>query len=161
MNYISTALIAVAAVGFILYRQTTERPIKDNPVKLPMILGIIGVIETADYLKSGPHLTAGAITAVLLGFVVAVAIAVPRAHSMRIYRNTSGIMVRKGTAVTVVLWFAAIAAHVALSIGVPVVFGEGVGHGLSGLDGATLLIYLAVSLGVQGLIAKSRVAAIC
>lgn len=73
--------------------------------------------------------------------------------------NTSGIMVRKGTAVTVVLWFAAIAAHVALSIGVPVVFGEGVGHGLSGLDGATLLIYLAVSLGVQGLIAKSRVAA--
>ncbi|GAB38331.1 hypothetical protein GOSPT_043_00010, partial [Gordonia sputi NBRC 100414] len=96
MNIASTAVITVLVVGLILYRQTREQPIKDNLFKLPLIIGVIGVFETAQYLGGGHHVTVGATVAVLVGFVVAAVLAVPRAHSMQVYRNPAGVMVRKG-----------------------------------------------------------------
>ncbi|MFT4044529.1 MAG: hypothetical protein QM673_15335 [Gordonia sp. (in: high G+C Gram-positive bacteria)] len=156
MNILATALFAVAVLGWIVYRQITERPVKDNPMKIVVILGVIGLVTTADYLTSAPHIAVGSVVAVLLGFVVAAGIAVPRAHSVRLRRTAEGVMVRKGGALTVVLWIAAIAAHVAISMCVPLLFGEAMPHGMDGLDNATLLLYLAISLGVQGLMMARR-----
>lgn len=158
MNIASTALIAVLVFVLILYRQTRERPLKDNLFKLPLIIGIIGVFETVQYLGGGHHVTVGAVVAVLVGFVVAAILAVPRAHSMQVYRNPAGVMVRKGGALTVVLWVVAIAAHVGISLVVPAFFGDGLQHGMSGLDGASIMIYLAISLGVQALVTSGKVA---
>ena len=65
MNIASTAVITALVVVFILYRQTREQPLKDNLFKLPLIIGIIGVFETAQYLGGGHHVTVGATVAVL------------------------------------------------------------------------------------------------
>lgn len=158
MNIASTAAITVLVVVFILYRQTREQPLKDNLFKLPLIIGIIGVFETAQYLGGGHHVTVGATVAVLVGFVVAAILAVPRAHSMQVYRNPAGVMVRKGGALTIVLWVVAIAAHVAISLVVPAFFGDGIQHGMGGLDGASIMIYLAISLGAQAVVTSGKVA---
>ena len=155
---LGTLLIGIVVIGYILYRQTQERPVKANPIMLPLILTAIGVAQTANYLNSVHHVPIGQIAAVLLGFGAAALIAVPRAHSTKVYRNSAGVMVRRGGPLTMALWVVAIAAHIGISLLVPALFGEGLGHGLDGLDGVTLTIYLAISLGVQGMITQGKAA---
>lgn len=153
----STAVIAILVVAWIFYRQLSERPVKDNPLKLPIILGIIGVVQAANYLDTVHSVPVDEVVAVIAGFCFAALIAIPRAHSMRIYRNTAGVLVRKGNVLTLLLWVVAIAAHIGIGVLVPAVFGHGLGHAFSGLDAATIVVYLAISLGVQGMITQSKV----
>lgn len=156
IHSLGTIVIALVVIGLILYRQTRERPVKDNPFKLPLILGIVGVVQTVNYVGSVHTVPVGEVVAVLIGFAVAAALAVPRAHSMEVYRNREGVLVRKGGVLTMVLWVVAIGAHIAISVLVPAIFGDGLGHGFGGLDGVTLTIYLAISLGVQGLVTQGK-----
>ncbi|RPA59014.1 hypothetical protein EF294_14400 [Gordonia oryzae] len=150
--------IGVIVLGYIFYRQLIERPIKDNPLKLPAILLVIGVISTVNYLQHVSQVAVGEVVSTLLGFVVAALIAVPRGYTMHIYRNAAGVMVRRGNAVTIVLWFVAIGAHLAIAVFGPTAFGEPRGS-LGGLESATILVFLGISLGVQGLVARKRVLA--
>lgn len=155
-HILESAVIAIVVIAFVLYRQTRERPVRDGALRAPLILGIVGVVRTYSFLQHAPTVRIGEIAAVLLGFVIAVLLAFPRARSIQMYRTDSGTLVRRGGAITVGLWFAAIAAHVGVSMVIPMVFGEGLSNPVSGLEGPTLLIYLGISLGVQALIVQSR-----
>jgi hypothetical protein len=47
-------LIGVAVLALVLYRQLQKRPVRDN-VRLPLIFGVIGVIELVRFLQHGHH----------------------------------------------------------------------------------------------------------
>ena len=153
-----TVAIVVIVVGWILYQQLRERAVKDAPLRLPLILAVIGVIETLQYLSHHSHVAVGEIVGVLVGFVVAALLAAPRAHSMSVYRNASGTLVRRGGALTVVLWVVAIAAHVGIGMVTSYAVTGNLSHALSGLDGASTLVYLAITLGVQAAIIEKKAA---
>ncbi|MGC5247130.1 hypothetical protein ACPXB3_09440 [Gordonia sp. DT219] len=154
-NTVFYALVALLVLAYILYRQLAERPIKDNPLKLPAILAVVGLIETMNYLRGPHHVEVGEVVAMFLGFAVAALIAVPRAHTMHIYRNTAGVLVRRGNAVTISLWILAIAAHIVIALLVPELF-DGRHGSLGGLESASILLFLGISLGVQALITRDR-----
>ncbi|WP_040509847.1 hypothetical protein [Gordonia soli] len=159
MNTPLIVILVVVAIVFLLYRQTRERPVSRSTVTVPVVLGAVGIYQTVDYLQNHHH-TVGDIVAVLVGFVVAAAIAVPRAHQVKIYRDAAGVVVSRGGPATIALWVVAIVAHAAISLGVPMAFGEPMARGLSGLDGASILVYLAITIGVQGAIISARAAGV-
>ncbi|MDF0529181.1 hypothetical protein P0W64_01090 [Tsukamurella sp. 8F] len=156
MNAITTALVALAVVCFVLYRQTRPRPIGDDLLKLPIVLGAIGVVQILEYLGHGGAPSVGEVCAAVLGLAVALALAYPRAASLRVYRTPDGTLMRRGTAATVALWLIAIGAHIAIDAVVPLAFGD---HGRGGLAGVTLMLYLAIALGAQAVFLRRRVAA--
>ena len=61
--------IGLAVLAFVLYRQLQPRPVRDN-MRLPLILGVIGVVELVQYLQHRPHGT-GVIAALAGSLVIA------------------------------------------------------------------------------------------
>jgi hypothetical protein len=51
---ITNIVIGLVALAFVLYRQLQPRPVRDN-MRLPLILGVIGVVELVQYLQHRPH----------------------------------------------------------------------------------------------------------
>lgn len=144
----------VVVLGFILARQLMPRRIKDNPLKLPLILGAIGVVNAMSFI--GNHRVApGEVAGGIAGLLVATAIAWPRAESMRVWREPDGSLMRQGTLRTVGWWAVAIAGHVVTAFAGPLLFGEKA-HGFGGFDSATVLVYLGVSLGAQAWFLERR-----
>lgn len=149
-----TILEVIAALALILTRQLAPRRIRDNLLRLPLILGVIGVVEATKFL-GGHRVTPGETAGLAAALVVAAAVAWPRAHSMRVWRADDGTWMRQGNLATVAWWAVALAGHLATTFAGPLVFGERP-HGLGGFDSATLLVYLGVSLGAQGFFLEQR-----
>ena len=70
---------------------------------------------------------------------------------MRVWRDADGTVVRQGSAVTVLLWLLAIAAHLGIDVAI-----DRVSHPLAGLGSASLVLYLGVVLGIQSLVEQHR-----
>lgn len=143
-----TGVIIIAIVVVVVVRQLAPRTLRENPVRLPAILGVIGLVQAGDYLSAHPVVPFGDVAGVVVGLALAALLAYPRAQSMRVYQRADGTWMRQGNLRTLGWWVVSIGAHTAAAAGVPALFGEKV-HGFSGLDSATLLLYLAVTLGVQ------------
>jgi hypothetical protein len=141
-------VIALAALALILYRQLQRRPIRSSNTRLPLILGIIGVVELLEYLNKGHH---GAViyVALLGSLVIAAIFGAIRAATTHVWLE-GGQPWRQGNWLTAVLWIASIAAHLGYDY---IVDGKGSN---SGLGSASLLLYLAVTLVIQALILNAR-----
>jgi len=147
-SVLMTSAIVLAVLVLVVYRQLTPHAMRDNPLKLPMILGAIGAYESYGYLSAHPTVPVGDVAGVLVGLTLATLIAYPRAQSVSIYRAPDGTWMSRGNIRTLGWWVVAVIAHGAAAIGIPALCGEHV-HGLSGLESSTMMIYLALSLGVQ------------
>lgn len=149
-----TALVAVAAFVFILYRQLRAQPVNAaTGARRPLIFGAIGIVLAGQYLLHNPVTTLG-VVGLAVSLVVAAGLSYLRGHSVRLWRQ-NGTWWRRGTALTLVLWFCSIGSH----LGIDALVGhldpaEGIGKGLGN---ATLLLYLGVSLGLQHLVVLRRV----
>lgn len=154
MNTATVVLEVLLVLGFIFYRQLRVQRVKDNLLKLPLILGAIGVVNAANFLQDH-RVSAGDVAGVVAGLVVAALVAWPRAQSMRVWREADGTWMRRGTPVTIGWWLIALAGHAVTAFAGPLVFGE-TPHGFSGFDSATIMVYLGVSLGVQGWFLEQR-----
>lgn len=144
----------VVVLGLILARQLMPRRIKDNPLKLPLILGAFGVVNAASFI--GNHrITPGEVAGLIAGLLVATIVAWPRAESMRVWREPDGTWMRQGNLRTIGWWAVAIAGHVVTAFAGPLMFGEKT-HGFGGFDSATMLVYLGVSLGAQAWFLERR-----
>ncbi|WP_186525966.1 hypothetical protein [Leekyejoonella antrihumi] len=143
-----TAVTVVAVLVFVVVRQLRPRALRDNPLKLPLVLGAIGLFNAQSYLVDHATLSVGDVTGVVVGLGLAAVIAWPRSRSMQVYQGADGTWMCRGSASTIGWWLAAVLAHLVAAIGIPALFGEGV-HGMSGLENSTVMIYLAVTLGMQ------------
>jgi hypothetical protein len=142
-------VIGLALLGLILYRQLQRRPIRSaSNNRLPLILGIIGVVELVGFLGKGHH--GATIYAALLGSLVLAAVfGAIRAATTHVWLE-GGQPWRQGNWLTAVLWVVSIAAHLGYDYLVD-------GHGsLAGLGSASLTLYLAVTLVIQSLILNAR-----
>lgn len=157
LHSIETALVALAAFVFILYRQLRAQPVDAaRGARRPLIFGAVGLVLAAQYLLHHAVTVVG-VGGLAVSLVVAAGLSYLRGRSVHLWRQ-DGAWWRRGTALTLVLWFAAIGSH----LGIDALIGsvdpaEGVGRGLGN---ATLLLYLGLSLGLQHLVVLRRVRAL-
>lgn len=146
--------VGVLVLAFVLYRQLTTQRLREN-YRLPLLLAVLGIIQFAVFLKGHPHDDGGIALAVAGSLVLAAAFGAVRAVTVRVWRQ-GGVLLRKGTWLTAVLWVISFAAHLGYDYAVA-------GHIVSGKNGgnvgdATVLLYLVVTLFVQRYLLMLRAA---
>ncbi|MET9326649.1 hypothetical protein [Tsukamurella sp. NPDC003166] len=156
MNSATTAVIAVLVIGWIFYRQVQARPLKEKTSRIAAVLAILGLVQTVQYVSSGGEVGAGHVVAAVLGLVIAVALAYPRALTTKVFPGPDGAYLRQGTPATIGLWIVAIALHVAVDVVVPAAMGDHTGHGFAGV---TTMLFIGVTLFAQQWFLQQRVAA--
>jgi hypothetical protein len=142
-------VLGVVVLGLIIYRQVVARPINAGGMRLIVILGIIGVVETVQYLQKY-HGGPGTYAALGGSLVLAAVFGVLRAGTTRLW-SQDGQVWTKGNWLTGLLWIVALGAH----LGYDALVAHGHQSG-GGVGTATVVLYLAVSLGVQRLVAQLR-----
>src|SRR5580704_7560446 len=141
MSFFSYALGAVLLI-FVLLRQVRVVPVsRVYHARLPVFLGVIGLLELFSY-AGDHHVTSGGWLWVLGTLAVgAVGLGALRGLSMRVWA-TNGWVVRQGNAVTMALWLVSLLVQFAA--------GSANDHsGGAGLEAASFLLYLGLTLGVQ------------
>jgi hypothetical protein len=141
MSFFSYALGVVVLI-LVLLRQVRVRPVpRVFQPRLPLVLGVIGLFEMFSYaanhrVSSSAWLwVAGTLVIGALGFGVL------RGLSTRVWSG-NGWVLRQGSAITMALWLASLLIHF--------VGDTEQGHaGAAGLEGASFLLYLGVTLCVQ------------
>jgi hypothetical protein len=141
-------LIGVLVLGWILYRQLQARPAKAD-LRLPLILGIIGIIDLTGFLGQHGHHPGYVFAALAGSFILAVVFAGARAATVHIWVD-NGQAWRKGTTLTAVLWILSLAVHLGYDY---LVDGRGP---LAGLGAASLAMYFAITYTVQRLMIQAR-----
>jgi hypothetical protein len=109
--------------------------------RLPVVIGVIGLFEMFGY--AGDHHVSSAAWLWVAGTLVvgALGLGVLRGLSMRVWTG-NGWVLRQGGGVTMALWLVSLLVHF--------VGDAGQGHaGAAGLEGASFLLYLGVTLCVQ------------
>ena len=140
-------VIGVAVAAWLIVRQLRAQPINAS-MRLPLIFGIIGVIELVEYLGKH-HATSTAIAALVGSLVVAAVFGAIRAATVHLWVQ-DGQPWRKGNWLTGILWLVSIAAHFGIDYLIDPHNPE------SGLAGSSILLYLAVTWFVQGMIMQAR-----
>ncbi|WP_328605867.1 hypothetical protein OG943_38690 [Amycolatopsis sp. NBC_00345] len=149
MNNSVNIVIGLVVLAWLLSRQVQKRLVReDRKPTVVLILGVLGVVSLAAFFKGGSP--SGTAIALLAGsLLVAVLFGVVRAYTVRLWR-ADGQLWRQGTWLTVVLWIAAIAIHLGLD------FVIDANSPVKGLGNASILLYLAVTLGAQRLVVQQR-----
>jgi len=141
-------ILGLAVLALLIYRQLAARPVNSSALRLIAILVIIGLIQTYQFLSKGHDhpLTFAALGGSL---VLAAIFGALRAGTVRVWLQ-DGQAWSQGNWVTAVLWVASLVAH--LGYDVLVVHGPGA----RGLGTATIVLYLAVTLGFQRVLVLRR-----
>lgn len=145
---LESIVLSVLIIAFVVYRQIRVRRWRGLRWRLLAVLTAIGVVQTVGYLRGGGTIDVGAVVSVLCGFALAAVLAWPRALSMHVWRRDDGVWMTRGTVWTVLIWIATVAAHLLTSWLVPRLFGHA-GSLFGGLDEATVMFYLVITLGVR------------
>ncbi len=149
-NALTDIAIGVAVVGVLVALQMRARPVREgSAARISVVLGIIGIVELTDAAKG--HSVGDATLAWIVGsLVIGGALGTARAFSTKIWRLQDGSAMSRGTVVTAVLWVISLGAHLAMEVGID--------HSttIAGLGASSLLLYLAVTLGVQREVLRRR-----
>lgn len=147
VNGSANIVIGLVVLAWLLWRQTQRRPVReDRKPTVLLILLVLGVVALGAYFKTAP--ATGLAIALLAGsLVLAAGFGVVRGYTVRLWQQ-DGQFFRQGTWLTIVLWLVAIGSHIGLDALID--------SGAKGLGSASILLYLAVSLGTQRLVVQSR-----
>ena len=149
-NELTDIVIGVAVVALLVARQMRARPVREgSATRISVILGIIGIVELTDATR-GHAVGGGPVTWIVASLVIGGALGAARAFSTKIWRVQDGSAMSQGTVVTAVLWAISLGAHLAMEVGID--------HStkIAGLGASSLLLYLAVTLGVQREVLRRR-----
>jgi hypothetical protein len=154
----STAAINVAAgvviVALLLVRQMKPRRARENSaLRLVLVLAVIGVFELSNTI--GHRSVASATVAwIVASLLIGGALGAARAATVTIWRAADGAAWRRGTLLTGVLWIVSLGAHFALEVGIDD------STKIAALGASSILLYLAITLGVQREVVRWRAAKI-
>ncbi len=141
MSFFSYALGAVILI-LVLLRQVRVRPVpRVFQPRLPVVIGVIGLFEMFSYAND--HHVSGTAWGWVLGTLLigALGFGALRGLSMRVWAG-DGWVLRQGNALTMGLWLVSLLIHFAGDAG-------GDHAGAAGLEGASFLLYLGLTLAVQ------------
>lgn len=146
---ITTALITVAIVGFVLYKQFTGRFVTTGgrEARMPFVIIGIGVLTVA---LTHPPVTPLGIALLAGELVLAAALGVARGYAFRL-ESRDGWLYRRGSVALLAAWIATIAVRVGASV-------LGGDAGAAALVASSSAIVFGASLAVQGLVLRRRVA---
>ena len=141
-------ILGLAVLALLIYRQLAARPVNASSLRLIAILVIIGIFQTYQFLSKGHDhpLTFAALGGSL---VLAAIFGALRAGTVRVWLQ-DGQAWSQGNWLTATLWIASLVAH--LGYDVLLVHGPGA----RGLGTATIVLYLAVTLGFQRVLVLRR-----
>ena len=144
---VTEIVIGAAVVVLLLARQVQKRSVKEDsrPI-IFLILAVVGLFEAGQFLKGHP-VGGEAILLAVGSLVLAAVFGVVRAFTVRLWRE-DGKLYRQGNVLTIVLWLVSIGVH----------FGGDalIDSSAKGLSSSTLLLYLAMTLGVQQIVVRYR-----
>ena len=149
---LTNLIIGVLVLVLLLSRQLVTRRLSES-YRLSIILAVIGAVQFANFLKGHPGNPAGITEAVVGSLVLAGAFGVARAITVRVWRQ-GGLLMRKGTWITAILWIIAVAAPYGYD---DLVAGHLTGKNGSSVGNATVLLSLEISLTVQQFVLLARV----
>jgi hypothetical protein len=148
MSFFSYALGTVILV-LVLLRQVRVRPVpRVFQPRLPIVIGVIGLFEMFSYADN--HHVSGDAWLWVLGTLVvgAIGLGALRGLSMRVWASNAWVL-RQGNAITMALWLVSLLVHF--------LGDSGQSHaGAAGLEGASFLLYLGVTLCVQYYVVHRR-----
>ena len=141
-------ILGLAVLALLIYRQLAARPVNSSALRLIAILVIIGIFQTYQFLSKGHDhpLTFAALAGSL---VLAAIFGALRAGTVRVWLQ-DGQAWSQGNWLTATWWSASLVAH--LGYDVLLVHGPGA----RGLGTATIVLYLAVTLGCQRVLVWRR-----
>ena len=143
----TTAFNLVAAglvLAIVLSRQLRTRPVREgSSYKVMLVLGVIGCRQLGSY-EHAASVSVIAWVLLAVSLVAGAAFGAARGAQVHVWRQGDGTLLRRGNAVTVALWVAAIAVHLGLDLLI-----AQTGDAAEGLGQAGLLAYLAVALATQ------------
>jgi hypothetical protein len=140
-------LLGILVFGYIIVRQIRARPVRSFNPRVPLILGVIGVVELESFVKTD-HDKAALVATLAGSLVLAAVMGGIRASSVRIW-SEGGVAWSRGTWITIALWVVSLASHLAYDYLLA-------GKDERGLGSASILLYLAVTFAVQRLIVHYR-----
>jgi hypothetical protein len=136
----------VLVLILVLLGQVRVRPVpRVFRARLPIVLGVIGLVEMFAY--AGNHHVSGSTWGWVVGALLigAAGVGALRGLSMKVWTSHQWV-VRLGTTVTMVLWLVSLIVH----------FAADDHAGASGLEGASFLLYLGLTLAVQNYVVHLR-----
>ena len=144
-SYAVGALILI----LVLLRQVRVRPVpRVFQPRLPVVLGVIGLLEMFSY--AGSHHVSSTAWLWVVGstLVGALGLGALRGLTMRVWKG-NGWVLRQGNALTMALWLVSLLVHFA---------GDTAGShaGAAGLEGASFLLYLGITLSAQSYVVFRR-----
>jgi hypothetical protein len=145
-----TIALDVLVAAYILSRQRRIRPVRRVlSLRLPIVLGVIGLINLLSYTDTHHHITTTEWLFVLATFAVgAVALGAIRAFTVQLWTSNNWI-VRQGTWLTMGLWVLSLALHFVSGAGAKYV-------DAGNLEASSFLLYLGLTYGVQNYVIHRR-----
>lgn len=147
----ANVVLAVAAIAWAAGRQFMTAPVGAFRLRLFVVLGAVGLWQTARLVDAG-RLSAADGVALAVSLASAAGFGWLRGRSARVWAH-DGVAYRRGGWPVIVLWAAGLAVHVGTDL--LAAAADGV-HGLSPMGSASIMAYLAVTLGVQALVISQR-----
>jgi hypothetical protein len=139
-----------AVLIWILYRQRRVRRVRLHfSTRVPIVLLLVGLFQFFHYTEN--HALGAAVSALVIGsFVVGAAVfGAVRALTVRLTPFAQGV-VQQATWLTIGLWVVSVGVHFSTAALISSL------HGPVGVTGASVLLYLAISLGVQNAVVRRR-----
>ena len=147
--FILDVILGIAVLALLIYRQLSVRPVNASAaLRLTAILLVIGLLQAYRFL-SETHAHPLTFAAIGGSLVLAAIFGALRASTVRIWLD-DGQAWSQGNWLTATLWIASLAAHLGYDILVAH------GSGVRGLGVATIVLYLAISLGFQRVLVLQR-----
>lgn len=145
-------IISLLALGWILYRQLQERPVKEEmKLAIPGFLLILAILDMSAYGQQHAIIVKPiGIAFITIGFLSGGLFGWLRGVRSHIWRD-KGQLMRQGNWVTVVLWLVGIIVHLGLEHATSYF-----DPSLSNLTDASLFVYMAITLSVQKYVIVER-----
>jgi hypothetical protein len=141
-------ILGLAVLVLLIYRQLSIRQVNASALRLIAILLIVGVFQTYRFLSQN-HAHPLTFAALVGSLVLAAVFGALRASTVRVWLQ-DGQAWSQGNWLTAVLWISSLVAHLGYDILVAH------GSGARGLGVATIVLYLAISLGFQRILVMQR-----
>jgi len=143
--------IDIVVAFFVITRQIRIRLVPRQPVlRLPVILGVIGLIEAVDYIEAPHHHITGAEYLWVLGTLIlgAGVLGAVRALTVRLWVSNQWV-VRQGNWLTIALWVISLGLHFLSDVGAQ-------HSGAGNFEASSFLLYIAITFGVQAYVVYLR-----
>ena len=146
-------IVGIAVLGWILYNQLRVRQFTARRLRVAGSLGVIGVVEIISAAGAHPVSVVGW-TLLVIGLVIGAALGLVRAATVKLWVR-DGAVYTQGHALTATLWIVGIGIHIGLDV-----LARAIAPSADGVNASSVLLFIAVSLGVQGLMTMRRAQAL-